>query len=699
MRARRVAALAVLVSAWSLALSSVVISWVFELPELPLPGVFLSACPPLVQSRFDDIGVVVALIYGALSAVLIARRPNPVAVIFAVHAVGSGIAAFGVQWGLLGARIPGLPGWDLLAHAAGWGYIPGTVATVFVPVLVLRRRLGARGIAVVATGSVLAAVATLAAFVHQASVDPVTGGPLNPFAIRDGALQAALPYVYGVAVTAAVLVSAAVAVWVVVEWRRASSGRRARVGWLAVGHAFLTASYASLVLPAEAGVPAVVWDFGMIAPVIGQIFYPSAVLVLVLGTRLRGIDIAVSRVLLWTILTVVAITAYLAVGELLATLTPLDPVAVGIVAAALVAIALQWARRGIGRGIDRLIYGPDGDPTRLLGRLGERVGEFDSGVEGLTGLAAALRSALGVAALEIAPDDPSSPAILVGTPSDAPVPVELRAAGVRLGEIRVHPRDGERLSGSTLRRLEGLAGVVATALRLALASARLGAARDALVAARQDERRALRRELHDGIGPSLAGVGFGLAAVDNLRTTDPDAAGALASRLAGDLREQLGEVRRVARSVRADRTVFELSVELSELAADFAGSGVEVRVDAPAAWRVPQRAIRPLYLVAAEAVHNAVRHAQAGVVSIGLTEDPPGGVTLVVRDDGHGFDPARIAGGVGLATMREHAAEAGAELELSSGAAGTEIVFRIPLPPDPGHPTRPSSSSSLETTA
>jgi signal transduction histidine kinase len=411
------------------------------------------------------------------------------------------------------------------------------------------------------------------------------------------------------------------------------------------------------------------------------------------GTRSRGVDLAVSRVALWTILTVAAIVAYLAVGALLEVFMGLDPVATGIVAATIVAIALQAARRAIARGVDRLVYGPDGDPARLLGRLGERVGEFDSGVEGLTGLATALRGALGVAALEIAPDDDSAPVILVGTPTEAPVAVELRAAGVRLGEIRVHPRAGERLSRSTVRRLEGQAGVVATALRLALASARLGAARDALVAARQDERRALRRELHDGIGPSLAGVGFGLAAVDNLRASDPDAAGALAARLAADLREQLGEVRRVARTVRAERAVFELSVELAELAADFAGSGVEVRVDAPAAWRVPVHAIHPVYLVAAEAVHNAVRHAQATMVEIEVHEHTPGGVALTVRDDGRGFDPDAVAGGVGLTTMREHATEAGAQFELRSGPTGTMILFRVAAP------AAAATTTARETTA
>jgi signal transduction histidine kinase len=92
---------------------------------------------------------------------------------------------------------------------------------------------------------------------------------------------------------------------------------------------------------------------------------------------------------------------------------------------------------------------------------------------------------------------------------------------------------------------------------------------------------------------------------------------------------------------------------------------------------VPAPAIRPLYLVAAEGVHNAVRHAQATVVEIELREDAAGSVALTVRDDGRGFDPDDVAGGVGLTTMREHAAEAGAALELRSGSSGTTIVFRV----------------------
>jgi hypothetical protein len=195
---RRVIAIAVLVFSWGPALASVGIAWAFSLPELPVDGVFLSASPAVVQSRFDDIGVVVAVIYGPLSALLIVRRPHPVASILAVHAVGSGIAALGVQWGLLGQVVPGLPLWGFLAHAAGWGYIPGTVMTTIIPLLLIGPLTAFRRVLVV-VATACATAGFFAALTQQAE-----NGPPNPLAIPIAAYQASTESIYAVAVVVAV---------------------------------------------------------------------------------------------------------------------------------------------------------------------------------------------------------------------------------------------------------------------------------------------------------------------------------------------------------------------------------------------------------------------------------------------------------------------------------------------------------------
>src|SRR5690606_19839784 len=107
-----------------------------------------------------------------------------------------------------------------------------------------------------------------------------------------------------------------------------------------------------------------------------------------------------------------------------------------------------------------------------------------------------------------------------------------------------------------------LAGLVAVALRLAQAGTSLERARDSVLGMRQSERRALRRELHDGIGPALAGIGFGLAAADNLLDEDPAAASALVLRLSADLHERLDDVRALARAMRDGATHFDLGADL-----------------------------------------------------------------------------------------------------------------------------------------
>lgn len=671
---RRLIALLVLVGSWTPAIASIVIAWSFDLPKEPVPGAFLSASPLIVQSRFDDIGVTVALIYGALSAVLIARRPHPVAIVTSIHALGSGLAAFGVQWGLLGEQVPGLPLWGLLLHAAGWGYVPGTVGTTIVPLLLLRapRVPGQR--VLIGLGIALAAIATFPALTHQAA-----GAPANPLAIQNAEYQAALPVIYGIAVVVALALSLVVAVMLVVRWAGNPPEGRRRLGWLVVGHAFLTLSYAALVIPASVAVPTWVWDFGMIAPVVGQLFYPSAVLVLVLGPRLRGIDIAVSRVLVWSILTVIAVTAYLVVVGGLGAFLPWPQEVVGIVAAAAVGVALLPLRDWLQRRVDRLIWDDGEDPDELVRRLGERVGELESGAQGLEELVEALRGAARLGWAEIRSLPPGTERAASGAPNATTEEIELRAGGDAVGVLEIAPRRGERISRRTRRELHELAAIVAVALRLAQAGTSLEHARDSVLAMRSEERRALRRELHDGLGPALAGIGFGLAAADRLLDSDPPAARDLIIRLSEDLRSRVREIRNLVRTMRSEDAELDLRAELEELARDFSTAGPDIRVEAAPASAVPRALRRGVLLIAAEAVHNAVRHADATAITIELRA----GITsaeLVVTDDGNGFDGGTGSSGVGLTTMRERAAELGATIRIDSApGAGTTIRVLVPL--------------------
>ena len=677
-RPRLVLAVSVLVGAWAPALASVALAWTFALPELPVPGAFLAASPPIIQSRFDDIGVTVALIYGPLAAALIATRRHPVTIILVVHAVGSALAAFGVQWGLLAQEVVGLPAVGLLLHAAGWGYLPGTIATTIVPLLVMPGRPSPRDRALIALGIALAAAGTLVGVVHQAP-----GAPANPFAIPGDDLQAALPGAYAAIVTGAIALSLVVSVLTLGRWRRSTGVVRGRLGWLATGHLFLTLSYGALILPSGVAVPELVWDFGMLAPVLGQIFYPSAVLVLVLGPRLRAIGVAVTGILTATILAIAAAAGYAMLAHL-GGLTGMREPAVGIAAALIVAVALVPARDRLQRGVERLVWGGEGDPAQLARRLGERVGELESGGAGLTQVAEALRVATRLGGVAIRASAPGGPHAVSGRVTEPITRVPLQAGGSLVGVLEVTDPDGRRLSRSTRRDLAGLAPVLAVVLRLVEANAELAVARDEVSAARHAERRVLRRELHDGVGPALAGIGFGLAAVDRRLDDDPLSARRLTRRLADDLTSRVRDVRALVRAIGADDGAHDLSADLRELARDFGdGAGLAMDVQLDDADLVPVDARRALSLVASEAVHNAVRHAAARRVLLAVRRTGDG-VMLEVTDDGRGFDPRVRVDGIGLATMRERVAALGGRLHFDTAPGrGTSILVSLPLPPDP----------------
>lgn len=669
MSVRRVAAGAVWAVSWALALASLVIAWVAALPTAPLPGVFLSQAPLPIRASFDDIGVTVALIYGPVAALILARRPHPVGVILAVHAVGSGIAAFGVQYGLLGARIDDLPLWGLAAFAAGWGFVPGTFMTAALPLLVTRRRVPPWQVALVVLCGVIALLAFFASLTQQSVPEP-----RNPFAIHDAAYQAVLPGFYTVLSFAAVAISIVSCVVLVVRWATASGRDRVGLAWLTLGQVFLTASYLALVLPDGLSLPAWIVDFGLIAPVLGQVVYPAAILVVVLGQRLWGVELVVSRVILWSLLSISGVVLYLVVVLAVPRLLP-GADGAWLLAPIVIAIAVQPIRRWLQRRIDRLIYGDGADPAVLLTRLGDRIGELEPGPAGLRELSEALRRVLRLGSVEVRSVS-STIVEVAGVASGEPVVVPLERRGRRIGELRVRPLEGQRLDRRTLAVLGDVAGLVAAAVQLVEANLVLEQARGDLVAERAEERRAIRRELHDGLGPALAGIGFGLAAVENLLPAQPAKAGELLGELADDLARRARDVRDLANAVTpSPLDGATLAEAIDELVRRFDSDELRVVAAIDASPALAPSVQDALYFIAAEALANAARHAGATRIDVDIAGHGDL-VELAVSDDGQGI-AADAPRGVGLASMRERAEELGGTLDLPPSGRGTIVRVRI----------------------
>jgi two-component system, NarL family, sensor histidine kinase DevS len=209
-------------------------------------------------------------------------------------------------------------------------------------------------------------------------------------------------------------------------------------------------------------------------------------------------------------------------------------------------------------------------------------------------------------------------------------------------------------------------------------------ARDALqrvVTAQELERRRLARELHDETGQSLTSILLGLRAIEEALT--PDDARAAAASVRELVLSTLQDVRRLAVELRPKALDdFGLVPALERLTATFAEqTGIDVHFQAMLpSTRLPAEVETTLYRIVQEALTNVVKHARANRVSILLTRKD-GGVTVVIEDDGGGFDPANTSdGGLGLIGMRERVALVGGRIAIESGPeSGTTLVAEVPL--------------------
>ncbi|HEY0888951.1 MAG TPA: ATP-binding protein, partial [Nocardioides sp.] len=227
--------------------------------------------------------------------------------------------------------------------------------------------------------------------------------------------------------------------------------------------------------------------------------------------------------------------------------------------------------------------------------------------------------------------------------------------------------------------LEDLARPVAVAAHAAQLRDALQQSRERLVLAREEERRRLRHDLHDDLGPLLAAVALQVGEVRSLIGEHP--AAPLAERTETLLTGAVATVRRIVDGLRpAALDELGLAEALQAAAEGFAVSGLDVDVDVRGDLRDLPAAVEVATLrIATEALSNAARHADAARVRLGV-ERLPDHLEVTVADDGQGLIAGRRTG-VGLVSMRERAEELGGSCTVTSGPlGGTVVVATLPAP-------------------
>jgi signal transduction histidine kinase len=387
---------------------------------------------------------------------------------------------------------------------------------------------------------------------------------------------------------------------------------------------------------------------------------------------LFDLRVAINRTAVYGALTLIVVGLYLGIsasGGLVTT-----GAVSAVVAGALVALAALPLRDFLQRSINRLLYGDRDDPYLAISRLTTRL---DAVAETADVLPAVVRTVgeclrLPYVAVELRGAVAAEHGrIGAGEPYELPLPFQ----GEPLGRLRCETRRrGEAFSVSDLRLLRELAQHVAVAAREVLLTTDLVRSREQLVHAREEERQRIRRDLHDGLGPSLAGIALGIDSARRSLRDDPEQADRELDDLRQAARHSVVEIRRIAHDLRPPALdqlglVGALRAQVQRL-----GGSIETPDELPELSAALEVAA---YRIALEALANANRHAQAADCRVRVSIGD--GLRVEVEDDGIGV-PESYEPGVGLSSIRERARELGGSLVVERLVPrGTRVLAILPL--------------------
>lgn len=629
------------------------------------------------MGRFDVRGVlgdywsalVLIVVFQLLAGYVLWRRPE------ASAAVALAIAAVGIT----GSTIPWLLGLEVSDITGGWPFLvyAGTAGGLYM----LLWPAGALHLPLALTSERGPDRRTLAA---------IYGLPLGTYAAGVVAARIAAPTSlawmgsWPLLQTVVIVPTVLVGIGLTVRGYRSSPvAVRTQLRWVTIGGGISVV--ASLVLfwipQLLLARPLIPWSaIGLVS-----LPLPLGIAASVLRYRLLDIDVVVNRALVYGGATVAIVTIYVVSVSLLGSVLGLESgFSASLLATGLAAVAAIPVRDVLQRGVNRLMYGDRDDPYRALSRLGARLEGTLDPLEAPEVIVRTVAESLRLpwVGLRIAVANEPDRVVTHGRrPEGDPVSMPLTYGAEEVGHLQVAQRSAaEPLSAADLELLEALArqaGAAVHAMGLALD---VIASRERLVATREEERRRIRRDLHDGLGPTLAGIGLRAEVAADLVSRDPAGAQAVLDEMRREVTGAIADIRRLVDALRPP-AIDELGL-VGALEAQAAHLGSDLEIDVVATGNLPDlpAAVEvAAYRIAAEAMTNAARHAGARHCHVRLAASPDGALEVEVADDGRGIpDPVRP--GIGLASMRERAAEVGGSCAIERGSAGgTRVIARLPI--------------------
>jgi signal transduction histidine kinase len=408
--------------------------------------------------------------------------------------------------------------------------------------------------------------------------------------------------------------------------------------------------------------------------------------------------VVVNKALVYTGLAVFITLVYVAIvvgiGALLGSGDQAN-VPLSIAATAIVAVAFQPVRERVQRFANRLVYGQRATPYEVLSEFSERVGDaYDAG-DLLPRMARILAEGTGAQRSDVWlvvggrlrpeaswPDDapPLGPLALEPFP-DGLVPV--RHQDELLGALSLEKRPGESLTATEQSLVEHLAGQAGLVLRnvglteeLLARLEELRASRQRLVAAQDEERRKIERNLHDGAQQQLVALSVTARLAQQLARRDPAKVAQMLEQIQSDTSDALENLRDLARGIYppllADQGL------VAALEAQARKAAVPTTVDGDGIGRFGQDVEAAVYFSCLEALQNVAKYAEASCATIALSNGG-GSLTFAVTDDGSGFDRSATSYGTGLQGMEDRLEALGGSLDVrSEPGSGTTVTGRLP---------------------
>ncbi|MCX5328738.1 sensor histidine kinase [Streptomyces sp. NBC_00140] len=384
------------------------------------------------------------------------------------------------------------------------------------------------------------------------------------------------------------------------------------------------------------------------------------------------------------------VTTFLTAGYVAAAAVLASGVALGEIGDALVLVALAFV---LGAGlrrtmawatglVDRLFYGNRAHPYQVLHTLAEGISRAVSPDEIPDTLCTTVVESLRLpgASLVVHTHAGPRPVARAGEVGALQQHFDLLHHGALIGRLSVSPRGGEAaLDALDTGILSSLANQAAPALASLRLQEELRSSREQIVTGREEERRHLRRDIHDGLGPTLAGLRLRVQNATAHLAADAPVRDALRA-VSDDLGMAIREVRRITERLGpAPLGELGLTGALRQLACAFDGARTRIDMDLVPSTLPPLPAAVEVatYRIAAEALNNAMRHARAERVQVRVRVDADR-LTLTVRDDGIGCDFDPESRGVGLRSMTERAAEIGGHCTIERLSPGTRVRAVLP---------------------